>query len=71
MVRDSLIEALTHEPLAKLERSVTPAKVGVQKCARNLDSRFRLGDRRILLQEAPIRDVYDEEILFLALSRGP
>jgi hypothetical protein len=40
------------EPLAKLDKTVTPAKAGVQKCARNLDSRFRGNDRRILLQEA-------------------
>jgi predicted GIY-YIG superfamily endonuclease len=34
----------SHEALAKLKKTVTPAKSGVQKPLKNLDSRFRGND---------------------------
>ena len=42
----------THEALAELSNSVTPAKAGVQKLLKNLDSGFRRNDAQGLLQEA-------------------
>ena len=44
---------LTPEPLAKLNKTVTPVTSGVQKTLKNLDSGFRRNDVEELLQEAP------------------
>ncbi len=46
---------LTLEALAELANSVTPAKAGVQKFLKNLDSGFRRNDAQGLLQEAHYR----------------
>ena len=42
------------EALAKLANSVTPAKTGVQKRLRRLDSVFRRNDAKGLLQEVQL-----------------
>jgi hypothetical protein len=42
------------ESLAKLNKTVTPAKAGVQKSLKNLDSCFRRNDAERFLQEAPV-----------------
>ena len=44
---------LSQKALAQLPNSVTPAKAGVQKCLKSLDSGFRRNDVNRLLQEAP------------------
>ncbi len=42
------------EPLAKLCKTVTPEKAGVQKSLKNLDSGLRQNDEKGFLQEAPL-----------------
>jgi hypothetical protein len=42
------------EPLAELNKTVTPVTSGVQKTLKNLDSGFRRNDVEGLLQKAPL-----------------
>jgi hypothetical protein len=42
----------TKEPLAKLNKTVTPVTSEVQKTLKNLDSGLRRNDVEVLLQEA-------------------
>jgi hypothetical protein len=46
-----LSETLSLEPIAKLNKTVTPAKAGVQNMLKLLDSGFRRNDTKGLLQE--------------------
>jgi hypothetical protein len=41
---------VTLDPIAKVKKGVTPAKAGVQKFLKRLDSRFRGNDNLGLLQ---------------------
>jgi hypothetical protein len=59
-VRQEISSSFAHkresrEALAELSLSVTPAKAGVHKSLKNLDSGFRRNDAQELLQEAQDR----------------
>ena len=53
--------SITMEALAELSNSVTPAKAGVQKLLKNLDSGFRRNDAQGLLPEA--RELFRQQML--------
>jgi hypothetical protein len=48
----SMSDSFSIEPIAKLKKGVVPAKAGVQKSLKILDSRFRWNDDLGLLQLA-------------------